>query len=85
MPALKKANEEGLVDAVDGFCETVALNLEQLKEVFDLAQKLNLPITCTRKILLNGGNEQSIDRRWRSERKNIRTSCTLLRSIIIWF
>ena len=44
LPALIKANEEGLVDAVDGFCESVALNVKQLEVVFNLAQKLNLPI-----------------------------------------
>ena len=55
LPALKKANEEGLVDAVDGFCETVALNVEQLKEVFDLAQKLNLPIKLHAEQLSHSG------------------------------
>ena len=55
LPALKKANEEGLVDAVDGFCETVALNVEQLEEVFDLAQKLNLPIKLHAEQLSHSG------------------------------
>ena len=55
LPALKKANKEGLVDAVDGFCETVALNVEQLKEVFDLAQKLNLPIKLHAEQLSHSG------------------------------
>ena len=55
LPALKKANEEGLVDAVDGFCETVALNVEQLKEVFELAQKLNLPIKLHAEQLSHSG------------------------------
>ena len=55
LPALKKANEEGLVDAVDGFCETVALNVEQLKEVFNLAQKLNLPIKLHAEQLSHSG------------------------------
>ena len=55
LPALIKANEEGLVDAVDGFCETVALNVEQLTEVFNLAQKLNLPIKLHAEQLSHSG------------------------------
>jgi len=55
LPALIKANEEGLVDAVDGFCETVALNVEQLTEVFNLAQKLKLPIKLHAEQLSHSG------------------------------
>ena len=55
LPALIKANEEGLVDAVDGFCETVALNVGQLTEVFNLAQKLNLPIKLHAEQLSHSG------------------------------
>ena len=55
LPALIKANEEGLVDAVDGFCETVALNVEQLTVVFNLAQKLKLPIKLHAEQLSHSG------------------------------
>ena len=55
LPALIKANEEGLVDAVDGFCETVALNVGQITEVFNLAQKLNLPIKLHAEQLSHSG------------------------------
>ena len=55
LPALIKANEERLVDAVDGFCETVALNVGQLTEVFNLAQKLNLPIKLHAEQLSHSG------------------------------
>ena len=44
IPALKKAFNEGLVDAVDGFCETVALSVEQMELVFKVAQELDLPV-----------------------------------------
>ncbi len=44
IPALKKAFNEGLVDAVDGFCETVALSVEQVELVFKTAQELDLPV-----------------------------------------
>ena len=55
LPALMKANEEGLVDAVDGFCESVALNVKQLEVVFNLAQKLNLPIKLHAEQLSHSG------------------------------
>lgn len=55
LPALIKANEEGLVDAVDGFCETVALNAKQLEVVFNLAKKLNLPIKLHAEQLSHSG------------------------------
>ena len=44
IPALLAANSEGLVDAVDGFCEGIAFNKEQLSRVFDVAHKLGLPV-----------------------------------------
>lgn len=35
---------EGLVDAVDGFCETIAFSPAQIARVFDCAHRLNLPV-----------------------------------------
>jgi imidazolonepropionase len=35
---------EGLIDAVDVFCERIAFTLEQAECVFDAASKLNLPV-----------------------------------------
>jgi imidazolonepropionase len=35
---------EGLVDAVDGFCEKIAFSAEQVSWVFDAAAALNLPV-----------------------------------------
>lgn len=41
LPALAA---EGLVDAVDVFCERIAFTLEQAERVFDAASKLKLPV-----------------------------------------
>jgi len=35
---------EGLIDAVDVFCERIAFTLEQAERVFEAASKLNLPV-----------------------------------------
>lgn len=35
---------EGLVDAVDAFCENIAFTTEQVKKVFDVAKSLGLPV-----------------------------------------
>ncbi|MFB2538399.1 MULTISPECIES: imidazolonepropionase [unclassified Acinetobacter] len=35
---------EGLVDAVDAFCENIAFNLEQVSKVFNVAKSLGLPV-----------------------------------------
>jgi imidazolonepropionase len=42
--ALRAAHAEGLVDAVDGFCEGIAFDPAQIARVFDVAQGLGLPI-----------------------------------------
>ncbi|TNJ42237.1 imidazolonepropionase [Phaeobacter sp. B1627] len=44
LPTLRAAHAEGLVDAVDGFCETIAFSPDQIARVFDLAAELNLPV-----------------------------------------
>lgn len=44
IPALKAAHTEGLVDAVDGFCEGIAFSPAQIKRVFDVAKSLGLRI-----------------------------------------
>ncbi len=44
IPALAAAYSEGLVDAVDGFCERIAFDPLQIKRVFEKAQQLALPI-----------------------------------------
>ncbi len=42
IPALKAAHAEGLVDAVDGFCEGIAFSISQIARVFDVAKSLGL-------------------------------------------
>lgn len=37
-------HSEGLVDAVDGFCENIAFSTEQIKRVFEVARSLDLPV-----------------------------------------
>ncbi len=44
LPALIAAHAEGLVDAVDGFCEGIAFSAAQIARVFDRAAALGLPV-----------------------------------------
>jgi len=44
LPGLRAAHAEGLVDAVDGFCEGIAFNISQIERVFDVARTLGLPV-----------------------------------------
>ena len=44
LPALRAAVSEGLVDAVDGFCEGIAFDVNQIGRVFDLAVELGVPV-----------------------------------------
>ena len=44
IPALQAAHAEGLVDAVDGFCEGIAFSVAQIARVFEVAHSLGLPV-----------------------------------------
>ncbi|MBX2811382.1 MAG: imidazolonepropionase [Myxococcales bacterium] len=44
IPTLRRAEAEGLVDAVDGFCEGIAFSPAQITQVFEVARELRLPI-----------------------------------------
>ncbi len=44
LPALAAAHAEGLVDAVDGFCEHIAFSPAQIRRLFDRAGALGLPV-----------------------------------------
>ncbi len=44
IPTLRMAHAEGLVDAVDGFCEGIAFQPDQIARVFDVARDLGLPL-----------------------------------------
>jgi imidazolonepropionase len=55
IPALRAAHAEGLVDAVDGFCEGIAFDPVQIARVFDVAQSLGLPVKLHAEQLSNLG------------------------------
>ena len=44
LPALDAAHAQGLVDAVDGFCEGIAFSPAQIERVFGRARALGLPV-----------------------------------------
>lgn len=44
LPALDRAAEAGLADAVDGFCEGIAFSAEEIEPVFARAKELGLPV-----------------------------------------
>lgn len=44
LPGLRQAHAEGLVDAVDGFCEGIAFSHAEMRRVFDEAHSLGLPV-----------------------------------------
>jgi imidazolonepropionase len=55
LPALEAAQGEGLVDAVDGFCEGIAFDTTQIARVFDKARELGLPVKLHAEQLSNLG------------------------------
>ena len=55
LPALRAAQDEGLVDAVDGFCEGIAFTPAQIERVFDAAKALGLPVKLHAEQLSNLG------------------------------
>jgi imidazolonepropionase len=62
IPALRQAHAEGLVDAVDGFCEGIAFNVEQIERVFIEAKALGLPVKLHAEQLSNlGGTKLAAD------------------------
>ena len=53
--SLPQAHAEGLVDAVDAFCEGIAFSVEETEQVFKAAKKLGLPIKLHAEQLSNLG------------------------------
>lgn len=53
IPGLEQAHREGLVDAVDGFCEEIAFSRAQIEKVFDAAASMSLPIKLHAEQLTN--------------------------------
>ncbi|GAA6201265.1 imidazolonepropionase [Aquicoccus sp. SU-CL01552] len=41
---MERAHDEGLIDAVDGFCEGIAFSPEEMAQIFDRAAALSLPV-----------------------------------------
>lgn len=58
IPTLRAAHAEGLVDAVDGFCEGIAFDATQITRVFDVAVALGLPVKLHAEQLSNIGGAQ---------------------------
>lgn len=55
LPGLEQAFAEGLVDAVDGFCEGIAFSPAEIATVFDRARALGLPVKLHAEQLSNLG------------------------------
>lgn len=55
IPTLRRAHDEELVDAVDGFCEGIAFLPDQISRVFDVAVELGLPLKLHAEQLSNLG------------------------------
>lgn len=55
LPALRAAQADGLVDAVDGFCEGIAFSPAQIARVFDEARRLGLAVKLHAEQLSNLG------------------------------
>ncbi|MEO8365413.1 MAG: imidazolonepropionase [Pseudoxanthomonas sp.] len=52
---LPRLNEEGLVDAVDAFCERIGFSAMQTRSVFEVARTLGLPVKLHADQLSDGG------------------------------
>ena len=62
LPALEAAHGEGLVDAVDGFCEGIGFDTAQIARLFDKARQLELPVKLHAEQLSNiGGTRLAAD------------------------
>lgn len=55
IPALRAVHDAGLVDAVDGFCEGIAFQPDQIARVFEVAKELGLPVKLHAEQLSNLG------------------------------
>lgn len=58
LSGLREAAAEGLVDAVDGFCEGIAFCADEMALVFDVAQELGLPVKLHAEQLSHSGGTQ---------------------------
>ena len=60
LPALSRAALEGLVDAVDGFCEGIAFDTKQIERVFKHAKELGFPVKLHAEQLSNMGGTKLV-------------------------
>ncbi len=60
LPTLETAQAEGLVDAVDGFCEGIAFDTSQIRRVFEKARSLGLPVKLHAEQLSHLGGAQLV-------------------------
>ena len=55
LPGMERGAAEGLIDAVDGFCEGIAFSPAEIARVFDRAKALGLPVKLHAEQLSNLG------------------------------
>ncbi|SDE50937.1 imidazolonepropionase [Paracoccus isoporae] len=60
IPGLRAAHDEGLVDAVDGFCEGIAFLVPQIARLFDAAAELGLPVKLHAEQLSHQGGSKRV-------------------------
>lgn len=63
IPGLRQAHDEGLVDAVDGFCEGIAFSAGQIARLFDAARELGLPVKLHAEQLSHTGGSRLVAER----------------------
>lgn len=63
IPGLRLAHAEGLVDAVDGFCEHLAFSPAEMDRIFDVADELGLPVKLHAEQLSHQGGAALVARR----------------------
>ena len=64
IPTLHDANNEGLVDSVDAFCENIAFDVDQVERVFQSAKKMGLSVKVHSEQLSHmGGTKLAADYR----------------------
>jgi len=55
LPGMDAAHAEGLIDAVDVFCENIAFSIEETRIIFEHARKLGIPVKIHAEQLSNLG------------------------------
>ncbi len=60
LPGLHAGHAEGLIDAVDGFCESIAFSPAQIARLFDEAVSLGLPVKLHAEQLTNLGGARLV-------------------------